>query len=73
MTGAEYRHEEDLREGDCVLLLGVCKIIARFRKYTGPMDFVKRVAVFTDGTAMSLEEGQYYRTTSFQRKDGKYQ
>lgn len=66
----KYKREDELQEGDCIVMLGTCRIIAGFREYTGPIDFVARIAVFTDGSSMSLEKGHPYRTTSFWRKSG---
>ena len=36
------------------------KMIVGFKEYTGPIDFVERVAVFHDGSRMSLEKGRMY-------------
>lgn len=50
-----------LQKGDC-LLMGYCadKVIARFEEYKGNFDFVARVAVFTDGSKMSLTKDYFY-------------
>ena len=36
------------------------KMIVGFKEYTGPIDFVERIAVFHDGSGMSLEKGHVY-------------
>ena len=52
---------EDLREGDC-LLLSWCgeKVIERLEDHGGPFPYSHQLAVFTDGTSMTLEKGLDY-------------
>ena len=59
----ELTEESELVEGDALYLrfAGCSKQIRRFEAYTGPHDFVSRIARFVDGTGMSLEKGHYYR------------
>lgn len=38
------------------------RTISAFEEYKGPFDFVDRIAVFADGSRMSLEKGHYYNT-----------
>lgn len=51
----------ELKVGD-VLQATWCgpRLIAGFEEYTGPIDFVERIAVFHDGSKMSLEKGYVY-------------
>ena len=51
----------DLRAGD-ILMSVWCgpKMIVGFKEYTGPIDFVERIAVFHDGSRMSMEKGHVY-------------
>ena len=53
--------QESLQVGD-ILHLVLCggKHILRFEEYKGVLDFVERIAVFTDGGRMSLTKGNYY-------------
>ena len=52
---------EDLQHGDTLKMIWCRnKIIKSFEPYTGKMDFIDRVAVFYDGTKMSLEKGHFY-------------
>ena len=52
---------EDLQHGDTLKMIWCGnKIIKSFEPYTGKMDFIDRVAVFYDGTKMSLEKGYFY-------------
>lgn len=39
------------------------KTIIDFKEYKGVFDFVDRIAVFHDGTKMSLTKGHFYETT----------
>lgn len=71
----KYKHidQAELKKGDVMKTLwkGHDSLIVGFREYTGPFDFVARIAVFSDGRAMSLEkdhcyeilddEGEYWR------------
>lgn len=54
--------QESLQVGD-ILHLVWCgdKHILRFEEYKGVFDFVDRIAVFADGSRMSLEKGYYYQ------------
>ena len=58
-----WTEESELVEGDAIYLrfAGCSRQIRRFEAYTGPHDFVSRIARFVDGTGMSLEKGHYYR------------
>ena len=53
--------QESLQVGD-TLRLGWCgvKHILRFEEYKGVFDFVDRIAVFADGSKMSLTKCNYY-------------
>lgn len=53
--------QESLRTGD-ILHLAWCedKHILRFEEYKGVLDFIDRIAVFSDGGRMSLTKGYYY-------------
>ena len=52
---------EDLQHGDILKMIWRGnKIIKNFEPYTGKMDFIDRVAIFYDGTKMSLEKGHFY-------------
>lgn len=53
--------QESLQVGD-ILHLVLCgdKHILRFEEYKGVLDFVERIAAFTDGGRMSLTKGNYY-------------
>ena len=53
--------QASLKVGDC-LHLDWCgnRNIVRFEEYRGLFDFVKRVAVFSDGGRMSLSNGRFY-------------
>ena len=52
---------EDLQHGDILKMIWCGnKIIKNFEPYTGKMDLIDRVAVFYDGTNMSLEKGHFY-------------
>lgn len=52
----------DLVIGD-TLKMGWCenKRIVDFTPYIGTFDFVERIAVFSDGTKMSITKGHYYK------------
>lgn len=56
----EYKNQSEFKPGDGMDLWCGIKVIHHFEEYTGPFDFVARIAVFTDGTKMSLERGHYY-------------
>ena len=53
--------QEYLKVGD-ILHLRWCsdKHIVRFEEYNGVFDFVSRIAVFADGSRMSLTKENYY-------------
>ena len=53
--------QESLQVGD-ILHLVWCgdKHILRFEEYKGVFDFVDRIAVFADGSRMSLTKEKYY-------------
>ena len=53
--------QESLQVGD-ILHLRWCgdKHILRFEEYKGVFDFVDRIAVFADGSRMSLTKEKYY-------------
>lgn len=54
--------EEELKTGDCMRMIWCGdKVIKRFEQYHGPFDFVARIAVFVDGSRMSLEKGHSYK------------
>ena len=61
MIKPKTSEESALKVGDC-MILGYCpnKVIAGFEKYSGPHDFIARVALFTDGSKMSLDAGRNY-------------
>ena len=51
---------EDLQHGDILKMIWCGnKIIKSFEPYTGKMDFIDRVAVFYDGTKMSLGKSYF--------------
>ena len=53
--------QESLQVGDILRLIWCGdKHIIRFEDYRGAFDFVKRIAVFSDGSRMSLIKGYYY-------------
>lgn len=53
--------QESLKIGDILHLIWCGdKHIIRFEEYNGPFDFVKRIAVFSDGGRMSLTRNRYY-------------
>lgn len=53
---------EEIREGDTINTIwsGHPSTIKRFQEYTGPFDFILKIAEFTDGAKMSLTKGHYY-------------
>ena len=52
---------EDLQHGDTLKMIWCGnKIIKSFEPYVGTFDFIDRIAVFYDGTKMSLEKGHFY-------------
>ena len=52
---------EEKRHGDILKTIRCGnKIIKGFKKKKKKMDFIDRVAVFYDGTKMSLEKGYFY-------------
>lgn len=55
------KRSEDLQVGD-IMKFGYCenKVIKEFIEYKGVFDFVGRIAVFYDGTKMSLTKDHYY-------------
>lgn len=69
----QYIREDELKENDCILMIGTPKVISHFKPYTGPIDFVSRIAVFADGSSMSLAKEHYYRKCSFARANGTFQ
>ncbi len=44
---------DDLKEGMTIKLWSGNRTILKFKKYTGTLDFVRNIIVFTDGTSMS--------------------
>lgn len=56
------KQAEDLKPGDILKIIwaGHNSTIKCFHEYTGPLDFVLKIAEFFDGTRMSLEKGRYY-------------
>lgn len=51
----------ELKEGDVMKMIWCGdKVIKEFKPYNGPFDFVERIAVFYDGSGMSIEKGHYY-------------
>ena len=53
--------QASIQVGDCLHLVWCGdRHIVRFEKYIGLFDFVKRVAVFSDGGRMSLSNGRFY-------------
>jgi hypothetical protein len=63
----DYIEQSEFKPGDGMALWCGLKVIHSFEEYTGPFDFVARVAVFTDGTKMSLERGHYYNRVTIGR------
>ena len=60
---AKYKKVEQasLQVGDCLHLVWCGdRHIVRFEEYDGPVDFVERIAVFSDGGRMSLSKNRYY-------------
>ncbi len=57
---SEYKDQSEFKPGDGIDLWCGVKVIHHFEEYTGPFDFVARIAVFTDGSKMSLERSHYY-------------
>lgn len=54
--------ESEIQIGDgMILMVSDIHIVHHFEEYTGPLDFVSRIAKFTDGRGCSLEKGHYYR------------
>lgn len=51
----------ELKVGDTMLFLNCPKLITGFKDYTGPFDFVERIALW-NGTSsgISIEKGRYY-------------
>ncbi len=58
----KYVRQEELKKGDVMKTLwkGHDSLIVGFREYIGPIDFVARIAVFSDGSGMSLEKEHSY-------------
>ena len=56
----EYKDQSEFKPGDGMDLWCGVKVIHHFEEYTGPFDFVDRIAVFTDGTRFAMERGHYY-------------
>lgn len=56
-----FVEESALKPMDSIAFLGQPKIIKEFVDYCGPFDFIARVAVFMDGSKMSLEKGHMYK------------
>jgi hypothetical protein len=53
--------QASLQVGDCLHLIWCGdKYIHHFEEYKGMFDFVARVAVFWDGSRMSLCNGRFY-------------
>ena len=51
----------DLTVGDTLKMIWCGnKRIMDFAPYIGTFDFVERIAIFTDGTRMSITKGYYY-------------
>lgn len=51
---------EDLRVGDgVILLISDLNYIHHFEEYTGPLPFVRRKAVFTNGKKCSITDTKY--------------
>lgn len=57
----EYIDGSELEAGDAIISIGAPKIIREFAPYNGPLNFVNRIAVFTDGHKMSISEGSKYQ------------
>ena len=53
---------ENLRVGDALRIAwaGKSAAIVAFDAYTGPFDWVCRIAVLVDGSRMSISRGRYY-------------
>ena len=58
---------EDLKIGDTIMWCNIPKIIREFKEYHGLYDFILKIAVFTDGTAMSLEKGHMYKVAKIKQ------
>ena len=53
--------QASLQVGDCLHLIWCGdKHIIKFEEYKGVFDFVERIAVFSDGSKMSLSNGRFY-------------
>jgi hypothetical protein len=50
---------KDLRVGDTMILLGEPNIIHHFEVYSGTLDFVNRIAKFTNGRGCSISDRFY--------------
>lgn len=53
---------EELKIGDTIKTTwrGHPSTILKFEEYDGPFDFVLKIAIFVDGSGMSLEKGHLY-------------
>ena len=53
---------ENLRIGDVLRVAWAGKSVAivAFEAYTGPLDWIGKVAVLADGSRMSISYGRYY-------------
>lgn len=53
---------EDLKIGDVLKTTwrGYPSTIMEFKEYDGPHDFILKIAIFVDGSGMSLEKGHLY-------------
>lgn len=53
---------DELRVGDTLETkwTGHTSTIKRFHEYTGPLEFVCKIAEFLDGSKMSIDRDRYY-------------
>lgn len=57
----EYKDQSEFKPGEAMKLWNGIKVIHHFEEYNGTLEFVARVAVFTDGSKMSLECDHQYQ------------
>lgn len=64
----------DLKVGDVLRLgpmFGTC-LIAKLEKYTGPIDFVEKIAVFSNGRRLSIEKDHWYEVVDIDGEGYKF-
>lgn len=59
--GTIFVEESALKPMDSIAFLNQAKTIKEFVDYCGPLDFIARIAVFMDGSKMSIEKGMVYK------------